>query len=87
LQDHPQADPVQRAVRFFVLCRQSLAGRMDTFAPLSKNRTRRRMNEQASAWLTAVEGLPAVHARLKRVAILNRPALMSFDNQPGTKPA
>jgi DNA adenine methylase len=28
------------------------------------------MNEHASAWLTAVEGLPAVHARLKRVAIL-----------------
>jgi DNA adenine methylase len=33
------------------------------------------MNEQASAWLTAVRGLPAVHARLMRVAVLNRPAL------------
>jgi DNA adenine methylase len=33
------------------------------------------MCEQASAWLSAVEGLPAVHARLARVAILNRPAL------------
>ncbi|MBY0522773.1 MAG: DNA adenine methylase [Gemmataceae bacterium] len=28
------------------------------------------MNEQASAWLTAVEGLPAVHERLKRVVIV-----------------
>jgi DNA adenine methylase len=59
---------------FFVCCRMSLAGRMESFAPLSKRRTRRGMNEQASAWLTAVEGMPEVHARLKRVAILNRPA-------------
>lgn len=62
--------PVERAVSFFVCCRQSLAGRMDWFAPLSRNRTSRGMNEQASAWLTAVEGLPSVHARLKRVVIV-----------------
>jgi DNA adenine methylase len=68
-------DPVEDAVRFFVYCRQSLAGRMDGFAPLTRGRARRGMNEQASAWLTAVAGLPAVHARLKRVVILNRDAL------------
>jgi len=62
--------PVDRAVAFFIRCRQSLAGRMDSFAPITRNRTRRRMNEQASAWLTAVEGLPAVHERLKRVVIV-----------------
>jgi DNA adenine methylase len=62
--------PVWCAYSFFVLCRQSLAGRMKAFAPLSRNRTRRGMNEQASAWLNAVEGLPAVHERLKRVAVL-----------------
>ncbi len=61
---------VPRAMAFFVRCRQSLAGRMDSFAPLSRNRVRRGMNEQASAWLNAVEGLPAVHDRLKRVVIL-----------------
>jgi DNA adenine methylase len=33
------------------------------------------MNEQASGWLTAVEGLPAVHARLKRVVIVQDDAL------------
>jgi DNA adenine methylase len=66
---------VARAWAFFVRCRQSLAGRMNGFATLSTTRTRRRMNEQASAWLTAVEGLPAVHARLKCLAVLNRPAL------------
>ncbi|HET6573043.1 MAG TPA: DNA adenine methylase, partial [Fimbriiglobus sp.] len=67
-------DSVVAAVAFFVRCRQSLAGRLDTFAPLSRSRTRRGMNEQASAWLSAVDGLPAVHARLRRVVILNRDA-------------
>jgi DNA adenine methylase len=42
LRGRPDADPVERAVWFFVACRQSLAGRMDCFAPLSRNRTRRR---------------------------------------------
>src|SRR5262249_40594653 len=78
-----EADPVRQAVQFFVRCRQSLAGRFDTFAPLSRTRTRRAMNEQASAWLNAVEGLPAVHARLKRVAILDRDALDVLRQQDG----
>lgn len=39
------------------------------------------MNEQASAWLNAVEGLPAVHARMMRVAVLNRPALQVIHSQ------
>lgn len=74
---------VWRAVEFFVRCRQSLAGRMDSFAPLSRNRVRRGMNEQVSAWLTAIEGLPAVHARLKRVVIFNRDALDVIRQQDG----
>ena len=64
-----------RAVNFFVACRQSLAGRMQSFTGITKTRTRRGMNNEVSAWLSAVEGLPLVHARLKRVLILNRPAL------------
>jgi DNA adenine methylase len=63
------------AEKFFIHCRQSLAGRMSTFASLSKTRTRRNMNEQASAWLTAIEGLPEVHARLIRVAVLTDDAI------------
>ncbi len=80
------AEPVESAVRFFIRCRQSLAGRMDTFASLSRTRTRRRMNEQASAWLNAIEGLSAVHARLKRVAILDRDAsdVIRQQDGPGT---
>lgn len=68
--------PSVRAWRFFVWCRQSLAGRMKGFSGVTKTRTRRGMNNEVSAWLTCVEGLPAVHARLKRVLVLEpQPAL------------
>lgn len=78
-----KGDLVENAVRFFIRCRQSLAGRMDCFAPLSRTRTRRGMNEQASAWLNAVDGLAEVHSRLKRVTILNRDALSVIRQQDG----
>jgi len=74
---------VFRAANFFITCRQSLAGRMESFAPLSRTRTRRGMNEQASAWLAAVDGLPEVHARLRRVVVLNRDALTVIASQDG----
>ena len=78
-------DVVDCAVRFFIRCRQSLAGRMDTFAPLSKTRTRRGMNEQASAWISAVDSLPLVHARLRRVSVMNRDALEVIRLEDTTK--
>lgn len=79
--DH--SDPVERAAAFFLRCRQSLSGRMKSFTGITKTRTRRRMNNEVSAWLSAVEGLPAVHARLKRVLILNRTALDVIRSQDG----
>ncbi len=83
LSDGGMHSSVLQAWWFFIHCRQSLAGRMDTFAPLSKTRTRRGMSEQASAWLNAIDGLPAVHARLKRVVILNDDALDVIRKQDG----
>lgn len=82
----PRTDPVGAAVAIFVRIRQSLAGRRDSFAPLSRTRTRRNMNEQCSAWLTAVEGLPEVHNRLRRVVIENMDAvdLIRREDAPGT---
>ena len=81
--DEPGQTPVAKAVAFFTVCRQSRAGQMDSFAPLSRNRTRRAMNEQASAWMTAVEGLPEVAARLKRVVILCNDALKVIRGEDG----
>lgn len=81
--DPEVSDDVCRAWRFFVLCRQSLAGRMKSFAPLSRTRTRRGMNEQASAWINAVDGLSEVHTRLRRVVIFNREALEVVREQDG----
>jgi DNA adenine methylase len=78
-----RSERVERAVQFFILCRQSMAGRCQEFAPLTRSRTRRGMNEQASAWLKAIEGLPGVHARLQRVVILNRPAIEVLRSQDG----
>lgn len=81
----PEENSVNAAYSFFINCRQSMSGRMKSFAPLTRNRTRRGMNEQASAWLNAIEGLPAVHTRLKRVVILNRTACEVIQQQDGPR--
>lgn len=76
-------DPVHRAVVFFVKYRQSRQGLGKDFATLSRNRTRRGMNEQVSSWLTAIDGLPEIHERLKRVVILSNDALKVIRSQDG----
>ena len=82
----PQCElDVDAAVAFFVRCRQSRAGGFTGFAPLSRNRTRRGMNEQASGWLNSVEGLSAVHDRLKRVVVLCNDALKVIKQQDGER--
>lgn len=78
-------ETMRRAWWFFIRARQSRQGLMKDFATMSRNRTRRGMNEQVSSWLTAIDGLPDVHARLKRVAILNRPAIEVIQQQDGPK--
>src|SRR5262249_23159232 len=75
--------PVLRAVKFFIVCRQSRAGRVRSVAPIGKHGARRGMNKQFWAWLTAVAGLPQVHARLRRVLILNTDALEVIRSQDG----
>lgn len=84
--DPPEEYParVRTAYRIFVKCRQSMSGRMDAFTPRTRTRTRRNMNAEVSAWLSAIEGLPEVHARLQRVLILNQDALLTL-RQEDTK--
>lgn len=74
---------VERAAAFFVACRQSMAGRMDSFTPISRRRTRRGMNEQVSAWLTSIEGLATVHRRLIRVLVTTRDFKEAIRTQDG----
>jgi len=58
------------ALGFFVRFRQSRQGLGRDYATPT-SRTRRGMNEQVSAWLTAVDGLVDCHQRLRRVEIRN----------------
>jgi DNA adenine methylase len=76
-------DNVERAVQFFIRYRQSRQGLGKDFATLTRNRTRRGRNEQVSAWLSAVEGLPEAHERLRNVVILNRDAVEVIRSQDG----
>lgn len=80
--EHCDSDnPVDRALAFFIRARQSRQGLGKSFATLSRTRTRRGMNEQVSSWLTALEGLPEVHDRLKRVVICNMDAVALIAQQ------
>jgi DNA adenine methylase len=63
------SDPVRDAWAFFVLVRQSRAGERRTFTPPTRGRTRRGINGNVSEWLGAVDGLAAVHARLRPVFV------------------
>lgn len=63
-------NPIDRAIAFFVKYRQSRQGLGKSYATPTK-RTRRGMNENVSAWLSAVDGLPECRDRLIRVEIRN----------------
>lgn len=78
-------DVLDRAWAFFVVARQSMSGRNDAFAPVSTSRLRRGMNEQVSAYYTAVDGLPQVAERMRRVLILDGPFLKQIEkyDKPG----
>ncbi len=86
LTDERLATLVVRAAAFFVRCRQSRAGQFKGFTSLTRNRTRRGVNGNVSEWLSAVDGLPAVHARLQPVVIESIPAvkLIHREDAPGT---
>jgi DNA adenine methylase len=71
----PTDDAIERAARFFILSRQSLSARQESFAPITKTRLRRHMCDNVSAWLSAIDGLPEVQKRLESVIIFNRPAI------------
>lgn len=75
----PTDDAVEKARRFFAICRQARGGM--GMSKLSKNcwaysrRTRRDMAEPVSKYLSAIDGLEDVAARLRTVMIESRPAI------------
>jgi DNA adenine methylase len=74
-----------RAGCFFIVCRQSRQALGRDFATIARNRTRRGMNELPSAWLSSIEGLPDVHARMRRVVVLNAHAPKVIKQQDGNR--
>ena len=76
-------DAVDLAVNTFILARQSRQGLGKDFATMSRKRTRGGINEQCNAWLSAIAGLPEVHARLRSVVVLNEDALKVIRSQDG----
>ena len=64
-------DKPEIARAFFVLARQSFAGRHNAKPGWSSSKK----SNHALAWMNAIEGLPAIHERLKAVQIECRPAL------------
>ena len=78
-----ESNSVKAAIGFFIRCRMSLAGRMQSFTGITKGRTRGGRNAEVNAWLSAVEGLPQVFVRLRDVLILNIPALHVITGQDG----
>lgn len=59
---------VSQALYFFVVNRQSRQALGKCFATPT-SRLRQGMNEQVSAWLSAVDGLPDFHFRMRRVEV------------------
>jgi len=64
-----QTDPVERAVRWFVVMRQTFGGVFAKSWGSAVTTSARGMVSTCSAWLRSVELLPELHARLQRVQI------------------
>jgi DNA adenine methylase len=79
-------DSVQDAVQFFILNRQSRAGDMKTFRPITRSRTRGGRNGDINQYLGCLEDLPLFHQRLSQAVIENMDAidLIKREDAPGT---
>ncbi len=62
-------DPVTRAYRFFVVARMSFSGAFAQSFSSVITASNRGMAGTVSKWLSTIDGLPEVHARLMRVQI------------------
>ncbi|MCD6310811.1 MAG: DNA adenine methylase, partial [Candidatus Eremiobacteraeota bacterium] len=67
-----QGDPVESAVRWFVVARQSFSGVFGKGWGYSRSSTSGGMAMKCKAWLSALELLPYIHARMIQVQVENR---------------
>jgi DNA adenine methylase len=83
----PTSDPVEKARRFFAICRQARGGigmsKLSRNAWATSKRTRREMAEPVSKYLSAIDGLFDVAARLRTVMIESRPAVEILSQYDG----
>jgi len=87
LHEAPKASAVERARRFFAMCRQARGGigmsKLSRQAWATSKRTRREMAEPVSKYLSAIDGLADVADRLRTVLIESRPAIEMFSQYDG----
>ena len=62
-------DDVERAYRWFVVARMSFSGHFGHSWSFSLNASSHGMSAACSSWLSAIEMLPQIHARIMRVQI------------------
>lgn len=83
----PTDDPVEKARRFFAVCRQARGGigmsKLTKNAWATSKRTRREMAEPVSKYLSAIDGLEDVATRFRTVMIESRPAIELIQQYDG----
>lgn len=62
-------DPVEQAIRWFVVARQSFSAQFGNSFGASTNSSNRGMAQTASSWRAGLDNLEQVHARMQRVQI------------------
>lgn len=74
-----ETDSVERAVLWYVVARMSFSGIFGHGYSTSITSSRRGMSSLTSNWLSIIDMLPEIHARMQRVEIENQPASTILD--------
>jgi DNA adenine methylase len=77
-------DDIERAYRWYIVVRMSFGGRFGSGWGYAITRSNRGMSCQCSKWLSIIDQLPQIHARIMRVQIENqdfRNLISAYDNE------
>lgn len=70
-----ETDKIKRVVYWYVVARQSFGGDFGNSWGMAVGSSTRGMAATNSKWLSVIDQLPDIHARLQRVQIENKPAI------------